>query len=303
LDIDGSVVTFAVPAGQRVFLSNTHDIIRENDIPRKEESDESVSKNATEINSKSEIEIAPDTTQELGASTETEINGLDKETQTLIDLDGHSDRVTDLEPKPEDRDGDKVATQESVPENSTSTSVPEAKSEVKKRGRGRPPKRKAAELAAPEVTVEIVGPSSEVAPLSPTPAPQAVTDSESHPKKEDDVQVVEDKPSAPPDEHPTTPGEMASATAALSDASTSTTAATAAVPPERQEEREQVQPDIVIPNVAGPSALIHKILQIDGRIKDPPNGNAWKELRCYRNNQDMGSLWEVRQAWYLREKR
>lgn len=60
--------------------------------------------------------------------------------------------------------------------------------------------------------------------------------------------------------------------------------------------------EIILENIKGPNALGLKILEVDGRIKDVPNGNAWKEFRAYRNNQDMGSLWEVRQAWYLRGK-
>lgn len=60
--------------------------------------------------------------------------------------------------------------------------------------------------------------------------------------------------------------------------------------------------EILVPNITGPQALVTKILLTDGRMKNPPNGNAWKEIRCYRNNQDMGSLWEVREAWFLRGK-
>ncbi|KAF7161204.1 hypothetical protein CNMCM6106_008530 [Aspergillus hiratsukae] len=60
--------------------------------------------------------------------------------------------------------------------------------------------------------------------------------------------------------------------------------------------------EIILENIGGPTALSLKIVEVDGRITDVPNGNAWKEFRAYRNNQDMGSLWEVRQAWYLRGK-
>ena len=59
---------------------------------------------------------------------------------------------------------------------------------------------------------------------------------------------------------------------------------------------------VVLPNVPGITALGNKMIEVDGRIKHIPNGNAWKEFRSYRNNQDMGSLWEVRQAWYMRGK-
>lgn len=59
---------------------------------------------------------------------------------------------------------------------------------------------------------------------------------------------------------------------------------------------------VVLPEVNGPTYLGNKMIEVDGRIKHIPNGNAWKEFRCYRDNQDMGSLWEVRQAWYVRRK-
>lgn len=58
---------------------------------------------------------------------------------------------------------------------------------------------------------------------------------------------------------------------------------------------------IQVPNITGPQALVTRILKTDGRITRPPNGNAWKEIRCYRNNQDMGSLWEIREAWFVKQ--
>ena len=60
--------------------------------------------------------------------------------------------------------------------------------------------------------------------------------------------------------------------------------------------------EILVENLRGLTALSTKIREIDGRIAKCPNGNAWKEFRAYRNNQDMGSLWEVRQAWFQRKK-
>jgi hypothetical protein len=60
------------------------------------------------------------------------------------------------------------------------------------------------------------------------------------------------------------------------------------------------EPDeIIVPNLSSPQALVHKILQIDGRMPNSRTANAWKEIRCYRNNQDMGSLFDVREAWFL----
>ncbi|OJD21552.1 hypothetical protein ACJ73_07105 [Blastomyces percursus] len=79
---------------------------------------------------------------------------------------------------------------------------------------------------------------------------------------------------------------------------------TSATPPEPTSEQaqESIAKDIIFSGVAGPGRLSNKILEIDGRITEPPNGNAWKEFRCYRDNQDMGSLWECRQSWFVRNK-
>ena len=60
--------------------------------------------------------------------------------------------------------------------------------------------------------------------------------------------------------------------------------------------------EIIVPNISTPHSLVSKILEIDGRMKGARTANAWKEIRCYRRNQDMGSLWDVRQAWYFRQK-
>ncbi|RAL08321.1 uncharacterized protein BO97DRAFT_354313, partial [Aspergillus homomorphus CBS 101889] len=61
--------------------------------------------------------------------------------------------------------------------------------------------------------------------------------------------------------------------------------------------------EIILPNIQGLGALASKITEIDGRITKRPNGNSWKEFRAYRHNQDMGSLWELRQAWFVRENK
>lgn len=60
--------------------------------------------------------------------------------------------------------------------------------------------------------------------------------------------------------------------------------------------------DVILARVLHPSSLGVKILNIDGRITKPSHGNAWKDFRCIRDNQDMGTLWEVRQAWSVRGK-
>lgn len=62
--------------------------------------------------------------------------------------------------------------------------------------------------------------------------------------------------------------------------------------------------EVIITGIKTPANLVNKLLQIDGRPKEGARtANAWKEIRCYRKNQDMGSLFEVRQTWYYKQKR
>lgn len=62
--------------------------------------------------------------------------------------------------------------------------------------------------------------------------------------------------------------------------------------------------EVVVSGVRTPASLVTCLLQIDGRPKEGARtANAWKEIRCYRKNQDMGSLFEVRQTWYFKQKR
>jgi hypothetical protein len=67
-------------------------------------------------------------------------------------------------------------------------------------------------------------------------------------------------------------------------------------------EPEQLEVSTTIRNIKTPSPVITHILKLDGRKPDGRTGNSWKEFRCYRNNQDIGSLWELREAWYLKQK-
>ena len=45
------------------------------------------------------------------------------------------------------------------------------------------------------------------------------------------------------------------------------------------------------------TALETKICNVDGRVTDLPNGNAWKTFRLIRQNQDLGSLFDVRDKY------
>ncbi|KAJ6016865.1 hypothetical protein N7451_000244 [Penicillium sp. IBT 35674x] len=60
--------------------------------------------------------------------------------------------------------------------------------------------------------------------------------------------------------------------------------------------------EVIVHDITVPRTLIGHILAVDGRAKGRRTANAWQEFRCYRKNQDMGSLWDVRQRWYFRNK-
>jgi hypothetical protein len=60
--------------------------------------------------------------------------------------------------------------------------------------------------------------------------------------------------------------------------------------------------EIILTNISTPMVLVREILRIDGRKAGSRTSNSWKEIRCYRKNQDMGSLFDVRQTWFAKQK-
>lgn len=75
-----------------------------------------------------------------------------------------------------------------------------------------------------------------------------------------------------------------------------------AQPPSGAQPTTDEPDEIIVPDISSPMVLVKLILQMDGRRPDGRTANSWKEIRCYRKNQDMGSLFDVRQAWYLKQK-
>ncbi|KAF2454387.1 Asx homology domain-containing protein [Lineolata rhizophorae] len=57
--------------------------------------------------------------------------------------------------------------------------------------------------------------------------------------------------------------------------------------------------DIRTPIIAEPYRLAMLITNEDGRAAGFRIANAWKDFRCLRNNQDMGSLWDIRELYYV----
>jgi hypothetical protein len=57
--------------------------------------------------------------------------------------------------------------------------------------------------------------------------------------------------------------------------------------------------DIVLSEVGAPGKVENRALEEFG-ILNAPNANAWKTIRVMRDNQDLGSLWDIRQAFSFR---
>jgi hypothetical protein len=58
--------------------------------------------------------------------------------------------------------------------------------------------------------------------------------------------------------------------------------------------------DIITDQINSPESLGTKVVETDGRITGRiPNGNSWKTIRVLRSNQDLGTLWDIRQALHF----
>lgn len=57
----------------------------------------------------------------------------------------------------------------------------------------------------------------------------------------------------------------------------------------------------IIHSISNLTQLEHKIVDIDGRLnsKELPIQNTWKNIRGIRNHQDLGSLFEMREDFYV----
>ena len=60
--------------------------------------------------------------------------------------------------------------------------------------------------------------------------------------------------------------------------------------------------DVILASVTTLQALEDKIITVDGRLRKKVDGNAFKNIRVKRDNQDIGSLFEIREEWYVYKK-
>lgn len=60
--------------------------------------------------------------------------------------------------------------------------------------------------------------------------------------------------------------------------------------------------DIETQPLSSVQQLADKCIETDGRISTWRPANAWKEIRCFRKNQDIGSPWEIRELYWARQQ-
>lgn len=321
--IDGAKLSFLMPTGQRVFLSAGGDLKSElgkveNERERSaderiETEDENIAFDRTEdsigggktenaeakheVKDNTQMDIDPHPASQTGEDPPSQT--LDEPTQedasTQYNLKGIFDYAQPLIEAKVDGEKHEIESKEATP----TAHQPEAPgSPVAKVGtgrkRGRPAKRKSPIDEVQDTLIEVNGAIEiETAEIS-------KEDTKAANNTENGVNADPVLESALEQGHKN--AESSQQSALLMETSLPETTLSS-----KSEESESAQCsatttplEVEIHNIAGPNALMKKILETDGRVKNPPNGNAWKEIRCYRNNQDMGSLWEVRQAWYVK---
>ena len=60
--------------------------------------------------------------------------------------------------------------------------------------------------------------------------------------------------------------------------------------------------DVIFARITTLQALENKIVATDGRLGKTVDGDAFKHIRVKRDNQDIGSLFEIREDWYTYKK-
>lgn len=320
--IDGAKLSFLMPTGQRVFLGaggskaddgkveneRIDDIKTEDGKMEVERTENNIGDGKTE-DEEAKDEVKDDTPMDIDPNPacqpveDAPSQALDQppqESNTQYNLAGLLDYALPSTEAKDEAENNETSNKEAT----TTTEQPVAPpspvaSPVAKAGtrrkRGRPAKRKSLHDAAQDTTIEVNGSAEAEA----TEAPEEVV--------EESANITENGAGPEPIPESASEQEQKDADSSQQSATSMETDLPEPALSPKLEESETAPCsattaplEIEIHNIAGPNALMKKILETDGRVKNPPNGNAWKEIRCYRNNQDMGSLWEVRQAWYVK---
>lgn len=72
-------------------------------------------------------------------------------------------------------------------------------------------------------------------------------------------------------------------------------------PPKTAPEGFESEDSVIHHEIKTLQQLEKRVLEIDGRLnpKEIPSVNAWRFTRCKRNNQDLGTLFEMREDFYV----
>lgn len=289
MGIKGARLNFVIPPGQRVFLPVASSGSKQN------QSHADGTKADVEAGDQQQDSDAVESDSNVQRNTSAMAEPVSPKKRKCEDEHGDCKRQRSLSPEADDQqpDSDAVENDSNVQLNSSEVTQPMSPKKRKcedehgdcKRQRSQPPEADDQAASSSEVPKNMTEAAAETA--SPSTTAEAVSSAE----------VAEISPAT--SEKPDSAGE----------ASDEPSVSVPEAPQESTEETEETPPanvsdanmdEILIENIQGLTSLASKIIEVDGRITDIPNGNAWKEFRAYRNNQDMGSLWEVRQAWFQR---
>ncbi|KAJ5302260.1 hypothetical protein PENANT_c008G09173 [Penicillium antarcticum] len=312
LKFDGAKMTFAIPPGERVFLRDASDKAQKCATPEKAE-DTTQHDNHTptvpaasndtfmKVITEGPLHEAPSTPkhEEVQVNTETE-----RQTVAAPSNEKDSEMTTDFSVIIVSPDGKKESNAIKRP-----APTPQSESEPSaKRKRGRPsraPKVAPAPKPVPEVsktegsesTPTLPPDSSAVAvdPVTSVPEPSAFAEKPTiiEIKDERAKQLMEN-----PDPSPAK--AEASPETEQHDTDNPASSQPQDLHPTSSQATENDLDDIIVPNIMSPNGLAVKMLQIDGRMPNGRVANGWKDIRCIRNNQDIGSLFDVREAWFVR---
>ncbi|KAI9036686.1 uncharacterized protein KD926_001581 [Aspergillus affinis] len=266
VSIDGPRLSFTIPSGQRVFLSHSNGDAKQSETnsqpePTTPKPDEAEADKAQKPNPQPEsATLKPDGAEPYQAQPTNE--EVPSNENGAIDMGLSKKRKSDAGPF-------------------------DAEAPVQKRRRGRPQN---AEKAETPVVRDQEAPSN-----------TGYQNSDTTPESNDCQPAEENTTATLVDETNTSCTETKNDDQAVADsahpANTSGPGEQAGPAPSNTFEESDV---VTVSGITSLNPLVIKIVELDGRITKMPHGNAWKEFRSYRDNQDMGSLWEVRQAWFMR---
>ncbi|KAJ5887663.1 hypothetical protein N7495_007704 [Penicillium taxi] len=322
-------LTFIIPTGQRVFLPSGSAIVQATE-PQTQESgnrngdvNESTKQEGNEEEGKLSPKLDDDTY--LGITKEIATTGIKKETiaPTQENCPEPKEKQICLTGEASSNDNDNVqvvvmsshSAIQSVPDVVLKRLVPQSTSEPSpKRKRGRPRKHQPTPELSQDVDASDVSGEALQQKLFKSESVELEIEVQVQQPKSLDHNFTNDITNAPEQSEPEIPTNhhtiTQSPTFHETEMDIDTTNDSTALTTESQINLIKPSPQptfsgpaAIIVTVVSPNSLVKEILKTDGRRPDGRSANAWKEIRCFRNNQDMGSLFDVRHTWYLQQQK